>query len=157
MAKNYDESQQQVEKLTEILEQGKGLQVQNEQSSLPNLVRSGLHSVLQLVKIQNQQIAEHCVNEDRNLDAALQQKLVSTEKAIKEIGFECHQQNLRDKGMNLLSKELISEFYDFENEQNNQDTVKETEIRSIPSFNGDQDNTDVLMEQMFVQINQVGK
>ena len=156
MAKNYEESQRQVEKLAQILEAGNSLQAQSELSSLPNLVRTGLHSVLELVKTQNEQIAIHCVNQDRHLDESLEQKIRSTEKAVKEIGFECHQQNLRDKGMNLLNKQLISEFYDFENELNNQDTAKETEIRSIPSFNGEQSNTDVLMEQMFVQINQVG-
>lgn len=95
-----------------------------------------------------------------NADAAFSRQfddnLTQSENAIKEVVLACHTQSLADAGNDVLDKPLISSFYNYADGQYDQSVVKESDIRSIPLFLGDKTPSDVLMEQLLLQLNQVG-
>ena len=152
----YDRSKQEVAKLAAILRNGESLPEHAESQSLSTLVRTGFHTMLNIVKKQKEEITAHCVNQGTRISQAFEDDLDQTENAINEIVLACHQQSLADQGIDILDRPLISSFYDFEDPVYTERVVQESAIRGIPMFLGDKDPSDIYMEQLLVHINQVG-
>ena len=152
----YQKSQQEVVKLAAILKNGESLPDHAESQSLATLVRTGFHTMLDLVKKQQAEISAHCVNQDARIGADFQTNLDQTEAAINEIVLACHNQSLADKGADVLDRPLISTFYAFNDPDYTEQVVRESDIRSIPMFLGDKTPSDVHMEQLLLHVNQVG-
>ena len=133
----YQKSQQEVVKLAAILKNGESLPDHAESQSLATLVRTGFHTMLDLVKKQQAEISAHCVNQDARIGADFQTNLDQTEAAINEIVLACHNQSLADKGADVLDRPLISTFYAFNDPDYTEQVVRESDIRSIPMFLGD--------------------
>ena len=156
MTTKYDRSQREVARLATILKNGQSLPDNAESQSLTTLVQTGFHTILNLVKEQNDEIRGKCLNADAVFSRQFDDNLTQSENAIKEVVLACHTQSLADAGNDVLDKPLISSFYNYADGQYDQAVVKESDIRSIPLFLGDKTPSDVLMEQLLLQLNQVG-
>ena len=67
MANKYDKSQQEVTKLSAILKLGESLPDHAESQSLATLVRTGFHTVMDIMKKQQEEFSTNCVNPNREI------------------------------------------------------------------------------------------
>ena len=109
----YDKSQTEVAKLAAILRSGESLPEHAESQSLATLVRTGFHTILDIVKKQNEEISAHCLNAGEQVGQDFRDILEQSDDAIKEIILACHNQSLADQGVDILDRLLISSFYDY--------------------------------------------
>ena len=156
MTTKYDKSQQEVVKLAAILKQGESLPDHAESQSLATLVRTGFHTVIDIMKKQQEEFSTNCINPNREISQDFKDELEASEIALNEIVLACHNQSLQDQGVDVLDKALISSFYDYTDDDYTERVVKESDIRSIPIFYGDKPSPDIYMEQLLLQINQAG-
>ena len=113
MTTKYDKSQQEVVKLAAILKQGESLPDHAESQSLATLVRTGFHTVIDIMKKQQEEFSTNCINPNREISQDFKDELEASEIALNEIVLACHNQSLQDQGVDVLDKALISSFYDY--------------------------------------------
>ena len=82
MTTKYDRSQREVARLATILKNGQSLPDNAESQSLTTLVQTGFHTILNLVKEQNNEIRGKCLNADAAFSRQFDDNLTQSENAI---------------------------------------------------------------------------
>ena len=85
MTEQLEKSQRDAERISAILSEGKDLPSEREQSSVKNLIRSSLNSMMSLVQKQNTQLKEKCLNTGKELDTEYEDHLETTTKLIRQM------------------------------------------------------------------------
>ena len=158
MAEQLEKSQRDAERISAILSEGKDLPSEMEQSSVTNLMRSSLNSMMSLVQKQNTQLKEKCLNTGKALDTEYEDQLETTTKLIRQVELACYKQNLRDTGRQVdLQKPLLTEIYDFTSTDYNESKIKVTDAKAVHEFDGEKTPTDLKAEEFLSQVVSVGR
>ena len=158
MAEQLEKSQRDAERISAILSEGKDLPSESEQSSVTNLMRSSLNSMMSLVQKQDTQLREKCLNTGKELDTEYEDQLESTTKLIRQVELACYKQNLRDTGRQVdLQKPLLTEIYDFTSNDYNESKIKVTDAKAVHEFDGEKTPTDLKAEEFLSQVVTVGR
>ena len=158
MAEQLEKSQRDAERISAILSEGKDLPSEMEQSSVTNLMRSSLNSMMSLVQKQNTQLKEKCLNTGKQLDTEYEDQLETTTKLIRQVELACYKQNLRDTGRQVdLQKPLLTEIYDFTSADYNESKIKVTDAKAVHEFDGEKTPTDLKAEEFLSQVVAVGR
>ena len=155
---DYEKSKEAAEAIGNVLSQGKELTKDVAQSSVNNLMRSSLNSILSLVSKQDAQIREKCLNEGNQVDNEYNQQLEATTRLVRQVELACYKQDLRDNGKQVdLQKPLLTELYDYTLDEYNESKIKINDARAVIDFNAETMPTDLKAEEFLSQILTTGR
>ena len=82
---DYAKSKEAAEAIGNVLSQGKELPADVAQSSVNNLMRSSLNSILSLVSKQDAQMRENFLNQGNQVDNDYNQQLEATTRLVRQV------------------------------------------------------------------------